>query len=306
MDCAIQSKIFNKPLKEINFNSLRNSFIFQLPKFQNIQNFPKYNAIDEPEENNELKYIYKKRGRKNKNQNNDDNKDKTEIYVHNKFSSDNVKRKLKTLFHNYIIELLNNLLKQNNRDISIKFVKINSRITKDIGIEYNRNLLKKHIRNIIIDVSDKYQNKNNNIDCLKYIEKQKDNENINKILNMTYEDLYTNYYLKSIKNNKITSFEEHKEKLLKEFGNEYLNIFIENAKNFIDFFKKGKKRKSRKERKFDISYKTSENEMNETTNTNETINIDNSIENYYINKNMVSFSTQTDICNINTKIVTFT
>ena len=38
----------------------------------------------------------------------------------------------------------------------MKFVKINSRITKDISIKYNRNLLDQKIKDIIIDISKKY------------------------------------------------------------------------------------------------------------------------------------------------------
>ena len=298
MNCIIQSKIFNMPLKLVNLNSIWNPFLFQLPLLEKYQKYPQYNAINEPDENKEQKIISKKRGRKNKIQ---DKEDINEAYVHNKYSNDNVKRKLKTLFHNYIIELLNNLMSQYYRGVKMKFVKVNSKITKDIGIEYNRNLLKKQIKNIIIDASDKYQNKNNNKDCIKFIEEQKDNEDILKILNMTYGNLYTNYYLKSIKNDKIniSAFKEHKEKILQLYGKEYFDIFIYNANNFIDFFTNGKKRKSRKRNKFDVLSNSSENV--ETTNTNE---ID-KIENYYLSKNMVSISTQTDICNINTKIITF-
>ena len=79
-------------------------------------------------------------------------------------------------------------------------MKINSRITKNISIEYNRNLLDQKIKDIIIDISKKYQNKDNNIKLIKFIEKQQNTEEIQNIFNMTYKDLYTDYYLKSNKN----------------------------------------------------------------------------------------------------------
>ena len=306
----IQSKIFNTTFKGINQTLLFPPPIFlNLPIFPQMNNFPKYKAINEPEENKENKYISKKRGRKNKDFDLDNTKIPQEKKIHNKFSNDNVKRRLKALFHNYIINLLNNLMKQKYNVNKIKFVKINSKITKDIGIEYNRKLLDKQIKDIIINVSDKYQNKDNNKECLEYIKKQKDNEEINKILNMTYRDLYVNYYLKSIKNedSDSNSYEEHKEILLKEYGEEYLNIFTENAEKFINFFTYGKNRKSRKIKETEITSHCSENEILETTNTNEQMNqmSDDNIEKYYMSKNMVSFSTQTDICDINTKIITF-
>ena len=169
---------------------------------------------------------------------------------------------------------------------------MNARMTKDIGIEYNRNLLNTPLKEIIVNVSDRYQNKdNNNANCIKFIKKQNDNEEIINILNMTYEELYVNY-LKSTKNDSLeNSFEAHKEKMLTLYGKKYLDKFIENTKNFIEFFKNGKQRKSRKEQEVDyINIHFEENQ-------------DNIIENIRANKNMVSSYTQTDLYDINSKII---
>ena len=214
-----------------------------------------------------------------------------------------MKKKLKTLFHNYMIDLLNNLMKEHFKENRMKFIKVNSRITKDINIEYNRNLFNKKIKDIIIDESNKYKNRNNNKECIKYIETQKDNENIIKILNTTYKTLFIEYYLNNFKSNKynVKSFEEHKEKLLKEYGKEYLDKFIENANNFIQF-ENGKNRKSKKMKKIEFVTNNSESELLETNNSKE-ITCFNNNEKYYSKKDMVSSSTQTDICNINTKII---
>ena len=303
MNSIFQSKIFN-----INFNKKNPLFLsylpfLQLPLAQKNQNYPKYNAINEIEENKELNYISKKRGRKKKLQENINNINQDEK-VHNKFSSDNMKKKLKTLFHNYMIDLLNNLMKEHFKENRMKFIKVNSRITKDINIEYNRNLFNKKIKDIIIDESNKYKNRNNNKECIKYIETQKDNENIIKILNTTYKTLFIEYYLNNFKSNKynVKSFEEHKEKLLKEYGKEYLDKFIENANNFIQFFENGKNRKSKKMKKIEFVTNNSESELLETNNSKE-ITCFNNNEKYYSKKDMVSSSTQTDICNINTKII---
>ena len=129
----------------------------------------------------------------------------------------------------------------------MKFVKVNSRITKNISIEYNRNLLDQKIKDIIIDISKKYQNKDNNLKLIKFIETQQNTEEIQNIYNMTYKDLYTDYYLKSTKNdNQDNSYEAHKEKLLAINGKEYLDKYIQNSENFVEFFMNGKIRKNKK------------------------------------------------------------
>ena len=300
---SIQSKIF-----DISIDNIKDPYIFnpylKLFLSQSAQDYPKYKAINEPEENKELKFISKKRGRKNKDLKEQNNITIKEKKIHNKFSNDNIKRRLKALFHNYIINLLNDLMSQYFKENTKKFVKINSKITKDIGIEYNRKLLDKKIKDVIIEVSDKYQNKENNKECIKFIEGEKDNENIVKILNMSYKELYTNYYLKSVNTSDLNSFEEHKKKLLKECGKEYVERFIENANKFVDFFTFGKNRKSRKTKKIEFNCHNSENDNLETINTTELSNSDN-INNYYTFRNMVSSSTQTDIKDINSKIIAF-
>ena len=72
--------------------------------------------------------------------------------VHNKYSNDNIKRRLKACYHKYIISFLNNLMKTVLKQTRIRFVKMNSKITKDIGIEYNRILLNKKIKDKLKDV----------------------------------------------------------------------------------------------------------------------------------------------------------
>ena len=222
--------------------------------------------------------------------------------VHNKFSNDNVRRRIKALFNNYIIKLLNYLVKKRFKRIRMKFVKVNSRITKNISIEYNRNLLDQKIKDIIIDISKKYQNKDNNINLIKFIETQQNTEEIQNIFNMTYKDLYTDYYLKSTKNdNQDNSYEAHKEKLLGKYGKEYLDKYIQNTEKFIEFFMNGKIRKNKKSNEIITIDIPLENESTDTTSIDEFINIENDNR----NKKMVSISTQTDISDINAKIIVF-
>ena len=243
-----------------------------------------------------FKFKTKKKGRKKKLSSISENQktiasDSNDI-VHNKYSHDNIKRRIKALFNTYIIRLLNNLIKQKYKNSRHKFLKMNIRVTKDIGIEYNRNLLNKPLKEIVVNISNKYKNKeNNNLKCIKFIEGQKDNEEIINILNTKYEQLYINY-LKTTKNDsQENSFEAHKEKMLNLYGKEYLDKFIQNTQNFLEYFKKGKKRKSRKPPEVDII-----NIPLEFTKNNE-------IEDNKIDKIMVDSFTQTDLCDINSKII---
>ena len=251
-----------------------------------------------------LSFLNNKKGRRNKNHK--ILKSKKKRNIHDKFSNDNIKRRIKALYNKYIIALLNNLVRKKYKKCKIKFLKMNIRVTKDIGIQYNKNLLNQPIKDIIINVSNKYPNKENNKNLIKFIENQKNNEEILNILNMSYKEFYTNYYLKSKKNDSSeNSFESDKERLLILYGKQYLDKFIENAEHFIEFFFNSKNRKSRKFEEIDIINIPLENEKIETTsNANELTN-DNSSGNKDLKINMVSTSTQTEIGDINAKIIFF-
>ena len=204
-------------------------------------------AITNAHDKQKAIFINKKRGRKSKSIN-----EVRRAGIHDRFSDDNLKRKVKTHFHNYIIALLNSkLVIKNPSDKIIKFGKMKSTITQNITVEYNQNLFKKTIKEIITEVSNKYQNQFINSDCIKYVmNNPEENMLVRKYLNMTYKDMYLNYYLKSTKNdfpkNEVNeSYEAHKEKLRK-FGEKYLQNYIKNAEGLIDFYNKCKKRKSRK------------------------------------------------------------
>ena len=284
-----------------NNQSLEKTLIHELPSYANCKSL--VTEMADKKEEKGLKFIITKRGRKNKSQ---EIKKSERKNVHNKFSNDNIKRRIKASFNKYIIKLLNKLMKEKYKKARIKFLKMNIKITKDISIEYNRHLLNKYIKEIIVKMSNKYKNQENNKNCIKFIENKKDNEKIINILNMTYEQLYTNYFLKSTKNNsQENSYEAVKEKLLKLNGKKYLDKFVENAESFVEFFMKTKIRKSRKIKEIENINIPMENETIETANdSNELISDDNE-ENKNSKKNYVSTSTQTDICDIKAKIISF-
>jgi hypothetical protein len=181
-----------------------------------------------------------KRGRKT---------DKTDYKIHDRESPDNIRRKVKTHFHNFMVALLNMKIRHIFK-LDEKFGKISFKMTQDLSVEYNKKLFKTKIKDIIIVMSNKYsnQNRNRNRIILNEIMKKVDNnEELILLLNLNYEDLYLDYYLKSDKETfkgeeEDESYEAHQEKLKKKFGNIYANKFKNIAESLIDFFYKCKKR----------------------------------------------------------------
>jgi hypothetical protein len=199
-----------------------------------------------------------------------------------------------------------------------KFGKISFDITQNITVEYNQKLFEQKIKDIIINVSDKYNNKDKNKNALNIVMKNaNENSDIMKILNLTYKDLYLNYYLKSTKKlfegeKEDESYEEHLIKLGKKFGNKYAFEYKRNAENLIQFFYKCKKRVRKKKspqvkERIKGKEKEKENEkenktelippsiINISQETNEILCYDNS--NYYtfekVPKYLISTCTQT-------------
>ena len=224
---------------------------------------------EEQRKNNEVVFMNKKRGRRKKSY--EDNKQSNENRTHNKFSEDNLKRKIKTHYHNFIIAFLNMKTKK-ILNKSYKFGKISSDITRNITVEYNLKLFEKKIKEIIVNMSDKYQDKRKNKISLQILLKNgEDDEEINKYLNMNYKDMYLNYYLKSNKEtfkgeNIDESFETHIKHLEELYGNQYAQKYIENSKNLINIFYKIKKRNRNKKKNILIKPKLFGVNNNKVTN----------------------------------------
>jgi hypothetical protein len=229
-----------------------------VPQKNEVEQFPiinelnieleKENGLTEPkigveEHKTKLKLNNKKRGRKNK------KSDENNILaaIHDKFSNDNLKRKVKTHFHLFIIAFLNKIIK-NFFGQSLKFGKISSFITQNITVEFNRLLMDDKIKNVISRISHKFRDKDKNKIIVELIMNKADKESeIIKFLNMSYKDFFLNYYLKSTKKTfegeqEDESYEAHIEKLEKIYGNEYIINFKRNAKTLVQFFYKCKER----------------------------------------------------------------
>ena len=182
-----------------------------------------------------------------------------ELALHTKDNDDNIKRKVKTHFHNFIVAYLNMLIRQNLKTKRIyKFKKMCSKITQDVTISYNKKLMETPIKDVLVQVSNKFKDKDIN---LYYIEKimqiKAYNENeifgvnlLKETLNISYKDMMNNFYLKSTKklfeNEKIDeSFEKHIENLIIKYGFDYAMKFKQNAENFVQFYLSSKQRNHR-------------------------------------------------------------
>ena len=112
--------------QEKEISSQENSLSSQLPSLEDSKLLT--TEINEQKEEKQFKFITKKRGRKNKDQIITKSENKN---VHNKFSNDNIKRRIKASYNKYIIKLLNNIVKKKYKKTTIKFLKMNIRITKE-------------------------------------------------------------------------------------------------------------------------------------------------------------------------------
>ena len=183
-----------------------------------------------------------KRGRKSSKVN------KIDYKVHGKDSPDNIRRKVKTHFHNFMIALLNMKIKD-YLSPEERFGKIAFRITQDLTVEYNQSLFKTKIKDIVIVMSSKYSNKNKNKYILSQIMKKNvKNSQIISLLELNYKELYLDYYLKSNKEtfkgeDEDESYEAHLEKLEEKYGSKYTNEFKNIAESLIYFFIVARKEK---------------------------------------------------------------
>ena len=275
-------------LNENNINQINPEK--KLIKLYSKQEFEEY-------DNDPTNFMRKKRGRKKEKMNVGNN----QTGIHGIFSEDNIKMKVRAHYHNFIVAFLNmkskKILEEKN-----KFAKLNSKFTGNITIEYNQKLFEQKIKDIIIHVSDKYKDKDKNINILNYVMNNVDkNDEIIHLLNMNYKNMYLNYYLQSkkdlFKDETIDeSFEYHIEKLEELYGNKYVLDYIKIAQNLISSFYKKKKRIRKKIK--NILIKPNLPGLNNYNINNNCFNININTKNEnLLDKFMISTSTQTNMIN---------
>ena len=169
---------------------------------------------------------------------------------HSKFHQDNIKRKIKTHFHNFLVAYLNQQIKKEWEGTQkYKFRKMESSITQDITIPRNKKLLEEPLRNILSSVSKKFNDRTTNGNFIGKISRSK--PNLSKLLDKTYKEMYEELYLTSTEETfedktKDESFTTHLKKIREKDGYEYMKKYEENAKKFVNFFLCCKERKRKR------------------------------------------------------------
>jgi hypothetical protein len=170
-----------------------------------------------------------------------------------------------------------------------------SKITQDVTISYNKKLMDTPIKDVLVQVSNKFKDKDINLYYIEKIMQMKSNnefENIGintlkEILNTSYKDMMNNFYLKSNKklfeNEKLDeSFETHIENLIIKYGYNYAIKFKQNAENFVQFYISSKQR----------NHKGINNSINNTQEKNQN----------YDNLKMSLNNNKSNILNLNEKV----
>ena len=173
--------------------------------------------------NNILK---KKRGRQIKE--NNISKIRNIKKIHNKFSTDNLLRKIQVHYLSFIISVANIILKAFN--YKEKFYKLDYDLKKKVNKDYFESLKKKKIYEIICNnISKKYKEKNANINTIIY-EKIQNNEILKNFFNENYLIFFKDIYYKSEKTIN-----------LKKYGLEKKIFLSKDIKMFKDLLKDNNK-----------------------------------------------------------------
>ena len=173
------------------------------------------------------------------------------LHLIRKKDSDTIRKKIKTYFHNYLINYLNSKIKKLNIKYIInnfeeihtkqklkskkidKFLKFNNKFTTNVSININRNLLTKKISYILMKepISSKYKayDSKNNYYLANYLLSIKGFSEINHIMNLTYKELY-NEFIKSSNFKNILKIVKNRD------GDTYMTKFKNISNNYIAYF----------------------------------------------------------------------
>jgi len=163
--------------------------------------------------------------------------------LHSKENDDNIRRKIKCHFHNFIINYFNYLIKINKKG-NLRFKKIKYSYALNDSIKFNQDLLQKKISEFFkLDISIKYKNYQKNENELVYekLIKRFDNE-ILKLFDLTYIQFYQQYYLNesfNLNNSKINNFYDlYKKEQIKESNeNKYSDLLkLIAEQRFINYY----------------------------------------------------------------------
>ena len=169
-------------------NVAKNSIISISP----IKN--RFNVIT-PIDSESNKIITKKKRGRQVNLNNSE--EKINQKVHNKFSTDNLIRKIQVHYMSFIISIINDILRALNYEK--QFLKLDYKFKKNVNKDFFEEIKNKNLSYIINNnISSKYKNININTNKILY-EEIKNNEIIKNLFNENYLIFFQNVYYKSEK-----------------------------------------------------------------------------------------------------------
>ena len=199
--------------------------------------------------NKETKYL----GRKKK-------EDDTEG-THTKHNSDNIIKKCKGIFFQYVIIYVNELIKEfkSNKEEKIEFLKLNyNKYVNKLKKESELELFQMKLKDVVsLEISEKYQNNKdfNKNKMSQILDEEKNNEILMDLLNMTFGDWIDVFTLKNHTKNipRFNGLQEALEKNIPEKGDEeYFSRFVFYLFNYKNYFK-NKKGRSPKQNKIKIN-----------------------------------------------------
>ena len=135
--------------------------------------------------------------------------------THNKYSNDNMIRKIKSRFHQFLLVFLNNCIEVEKLD-NIKLKSLDGKITQSTSIEFNKELLKLSLKEFFsmkvrnFKESKKYHN-NYNKEIIDFI--CNNNQSLNELLGNNYREVFEELYLNK---NIAILFKEEYEKCFEE------------------------------------------------------------------------------------------
>ena len=201
---------------------------------------------EEGNKKEEIKIKKEKQKNKGRHKKNDIRNDENDENKHDKFSEDNLMRKIKT----YIFDAILNALNKSLKDRSQKFFKLEPKLNESMKKDLNEKLMNQKIKEIYInnEISKRYKtetNCNNNINLIKKIYEEKKEIDTIKILETEYID-YVTYlqkyemgnFLRKIRNKEIKNPDLDVDRYI----NSLKSMFLNYAKWFND--KKGRKSKN--------------------------------------------------------------
>ena len=272
IDHDIQSNYFdseNDPFYDETSNSLINySNVFRLPKLSSndfeienkvskeknlinwMNNIEKKNS-EKNEKESDIKFLLKKDNgfsqndsteltKKKRKRGKENSKGSKNAKIHNIFSQDNLLRKIKIYYLNFIISFLNNIIKHLNYDDK-KFLKLNYEFKKNVSKNFFNTLKEKTIGEIITNkISLKYKKHEKNTNDVIYQE-LKENKLLNNLFFEKYLKFFKKFYFKSYKIISLKDYGLDKEFVLSNKVKMYKNLLKDNeslGKNYKKYINK--------------------------------------------------------------------